>query len=135
MSVQGVSNSVDVAVSALQAQNLRMKVIAANIANVNTTRTAAGEPYRKQEVVLSADPNALGGVRIDGVRADMVTELRRLYQPGHPDADADGYVSLPNVELPVEMMQMMMASRAYQANAATMKRYQDMVDVTLELLR
>ena len=135
MSVGGVSNPVDIAVSALRAQSLRMNVIAGNIANVSTTRTDAGEPYRKKEVVLSTDSGRLSGVKIGGVEADMITEFKRLYQPGHPDADGDGYVRMPNVQLPVEMMQMVMASRAYQANAATLKRYQDMVDTTLELLR
>ena len=135
MGVTRIANPIDIAVSAMQAQNLRMNVIAGNIANVNTTRTDTGEPYRKKEVVLSTDSGTISGVRVGGVQSDLATELKRLYQPGHPDADSNGYVRMPNVDLPVEMMQMVMASRAYQANTATMKRYQDSVDVTLELLR
>jgi flagellar basal-body rod protein FlgC len=135
MSVTRLANSVDIAVSALQAQNLRMNVIASNIANVNTSRTETGEPYRKKDVVLSTDSSSISGVQISGIQSDLTTELKRMYQPGHPDADGDGYVEMPNVDLPVEMMHMMSASRAYQANTATMKRYQDSIDVTLELLR
>jgi len=65
----------------------------------------------------------------------MKTAFKRVLEPGHPEADADGYVAMPNVELPMEMMHMAAASRAYQANAAVLKRYQEMIDITLELLR
>jgi flagellar basal-body rod protein FlgC len=65
----------------------------------------------------------------------MRGEFKRVLQPGHPDADANGYVAMPNIDLPVEMMHMVAATRAYEANAAVLKRYQDGVDITLELLR
>ena len=123
------------AVSALRAQAMKMNVIAGNIANVGSSKTESGGPYRRKEVVLSAGGQGLDGVQITGIADDMSTALKQLYQPGHPEADPEGYVNMPNVDLPVEMMQMVMASRAYQANAATLKRYQEMVDVTLELLR
>lgn len=135
MNIGKIASPVDIAVSALRAQSMRMNVIAGNIANVGTSRTESGGPYRRKEVVLSAGGDGLDGVQISGIADDMSTELKKLYQPGHPDANSDGYVSMPNVDLPVEMMQMVMASRAYQANAATLKRYQEMVNVTLELLR
>lgn len=77
----------------------------------------------------------MAGVSVEEVAMDMLNPFKRVYQPGHPDADKDGYVLMPNVDLPVEMMHMMAASRAYQANAAVLKRYQEMVNVTLELLR
>ena len=133
MSVSGIGSPVDLAVSGLRAQALRMRVISGNIAHVNTTRTHSGGPYRRKEVAFSTDET--GRVRIDGVMDDMTAQFKHLFQPGHRDADAEGYVHMPNVDLPVEMMQMVMASRAYQANAAILKRYQESVDVTLELLR
>ena len=132
-SIGKIPNPIDIAVSALRAQSLRMNVIAGNIANVNTSRTPSGEPYRKKEVVLSTD--GISGVTIGDIGTDMATQFKQLYQPGHPDANGEGYVRMPNIDLPVEMMKMVAASRAYQASAATMKRYQDMVNTTLELLR
>ena len=133
MNASKVSSPVDIGVSGLKAQALRMNVFARNIANVDTTRAEGGEPYRKRNVILAIDPG--GGVQIKGIAADMLTPFKEHYAPGHPDADENSFVQMPNVELPVEMMHMMTASRAYQANAATIKRYQEMVDVTLELLR
>ena len=72
---------------------------------------------------------------LETVRPDMENPLQRVRMPGHPDADADGYVTMPNVSIPSEMMNLVVASRAYQANAAVLKRYQDSVDNALELLR
>jgi len=136
MGTQGISATpIDIAVSGLRAQALRMNVIASNIANSNTSRTGRGEPYRRQEVVLSAEGDGLGGVRVEGVAPDTTSTFKRVYQPGHPDADKSGYVAMPNVEIPVEMMHLVSASRAYQANAAILKRYQEMVNQTVELLR
>ncbi len=135
MSIRGVSSPIDIAVSGLRAEAARMNVIAANIANVDTTRGPNGEPYRRQEVVLSAQAGKIAGVRIDQIVIDSSSDFKRVYQPGHPDADGEGYVLTPNVDLPVEMVHMVTASRAYQANTAVMKRYQDMADATVELLR
>ncbi len=135
MGVGKTPTSVDIAVSGLRAEALRMNVIARNIANANTSRTESGQPYRRQQVVLSTEQEGMVGVSVEEVAADMLTPFKRVYQPGHPDADKGGYVLMPNVNLPVEMMHMMAASRAYQANAAVLKRYQEMVNVTLELLR
>lgn len=134
MSISKISSPIDIAVSGLRAQALNMKVVSANIANANTTKGANGQPYRRQELVLSTDPSQLGGVKVDQVAADMSTPFQRLYQPG-PNADKDGFVSMPNVNLPQEMMNMVTASRAYQANAAVLKRFQDTNDTTLELLK
>lgn len=135
MGVGKTPTSVDIAVSGLRAESLRMNVIARNIANANTSRTESGQPYRRQQVILGTEQDAISGVSVEDVVADMLNPFKRVYQPGHPDADKDGYVQMPNVDLPVEMMHMMAASRAYQANAAVLKRYQEMVNVTLELLR
>jgi len=135
MGVSGRDSTVDIAVSGLRAQATRMNVVAGNIANANTSRTRSGQPYRRQSVVFSSLVDGVGGVKVAEVAPDFSTDFKRLYQPGHPGADSEGYVLMPNVDLPVEMMQMVVASRAYQANAAMLKRYQNMVDLTLELLR
>ncbi len=136
MSVNGISNinPIDIAVSGLRAETTRMNVIAGNIANSNTTKTPSGEPYRRMEVILSTD-EGIGGVTVDQIAADMLTNFRRVHQPGHPEADKEGYVMMPNVDLPVEMINMITASRAYQANAAVLKRYEEMVNIAIELLK
>ena len=135
MDIQPVNSIVDIAVSGLRAQALRMNVVAANIANASTTRAEGGLPYRRKSVVLSTLFDQLSGVEVVEVASDIETDFKRLYQPGHPDADSDGFVSMPNVDLPQEMIHMVEATRAYQANAAVLKRYQDSIDVALELLR
>ena len=135
MSIRGISSSIDIAVSGLRAQAMRMQTASANIANVYTTKSETGGPYRRRQVLLETDPDMLGGVRVRSVESDMTTQFKVIHDPGHRDADAQGNVLMPNVDLPVEMMRMMTASRAYQANAAVLKRFQDSVDVTLELLR
>jgi flagellar basal-body rod protein FlgC len=134
MAVGKVASSIDIAISGLRAESLRMKVIADNIANARTSRTATGAPYRRQELVLSTS-GPLSGVQVQGIAEDTVTEFKDTYMPGHPDADKSGMVRMPNVDLPVEMINMVTANRAYQANAAVLKRYQDMVTAALELLR
>ncbi len=131
----GILSPVDIAVSGLQAESLRMKVISNNIANSNTTRTIGGGPFCRQDVLLQTNENVLSGVNISDVIDDMSTEFQQVYKPGHPDANKEGFVSMPNVQLPVEMMSLVAASRAYQANAAVLKRYQEMVDLTVELLK
>lgn len=134
MGIEGVINPVDIAVSGLRAQSLRIKVIANNIANASS-RVESGVPYRRQQVTLSTSPEELNGVTVVEVASDFTTAFKTVFDPGHPDANTDGYVLMPNVDLPVEMMHMVLASRAYQANAAVLKRYQELMDFTLELLR
>jgi len=134
MGIEGIPSPVDIAVSGLRAQSFRINVIAGNIAN-SSSRTESGQPYRRQNVVLSTSPEELSGVTVVEVAGDFSTAFKTTYEPGHPDANEDGYVLMPNVDLPVEMMQLVTASRAYQANAAVLKRYQDVMEVTLELLR
>jgi len=134
MNIERTSAPVDIAVSGLRVQALRMNVIATNIANANTTRTASGQVYRRQDVQVKP-VGGRGGVTVARVVQDQTGELKKLLMPGHPDADANGYVTMPNVELPTEMIHLVTASRAYQANAAVMKRYQDLTEATLDLLR
>ena len=135
MDTNGISHPIDIAVSGLRAEATRMNVFANNIANSTTSRTSSGGPYRRQQVILSTDAESLGGVKVEEVIPDMLTDFKRVHMPGHPDADENGYVLMPNVQLPTEIMKMMASSRAYQANAAVLKRYQDMMDVTIELLK
>lgn len=135
MGVHRIAPAINIAVSGLRAESARMNVIANNIANASTSRTPSGQPYRAQEVVVSTAGEGFEGVKVQDVLPDMTTDFKQVYQPGHPDADKDGFVKMPNVELSTEMMHLVTASRAYQANAAMLKRNQEMVDVTVELLK
>ena len=127
--------------SALSAERLRMEVISNNIANAHSTRTAEGGPYRRREVVFATALNdalhgneKLSGVKVVGVQTDD-SELPRVYQPGHPDADADGYVVMPNVSIANEMVDLITANRGYEANLRVLRSYREMVQQTLSLLR
>jgi flagellar basal-body rod protein FlgC len=134
MNVDGVFGSVDIAVSGMRAQGKHMEVISSNIANARTMDAGQGQPYRRLEAILRAKNEGVSSVTVDDVVRDMAA-MQRIYDPGHPKADAAGYITMPNVHLPVEMMNLTVASRAYQASAAILKRYQKMVETTLELLR
>ena len=134
MSVNGVVGPIDIAISGMQAQGKQMEVISSNIANARTTDNGQGQPYRRLEAIFRSDGEGISSVNIDQIAQDM-TALQRVFDPGNPKADASGYITMPNVQLPVEMMNLSIASRAYQANAAILKRYQRMVETTLELLR
>jgi flagellar basal-body rod protein FlgC len=134
MKVDNVFGPVDIAVSGMRAQERHMEVISSNIANARTIDAGQGQPYRRLEAILRAEDEGASSVTVDDVVADM-SALQRIYDPGHPKSDAAGYITMPNVHLPVEMMNLTVASRAYQASAAVLKRYQKMVETTLELLR
>lgn len=126
-----------VSASALDAQRQRMNVIASNMANANSTRTEEGGPYRRKEVVFSSilmepNPVQLDGVKVVDVAADE-TPFKTVYDPGHPDADKDGYVSMPNVNVVEEMANMMMALRAYEASVSAFNISKTMFMKTLEL--
>lgn len=134
MKTTRIGNAGEIAVSGMRAESTRMRAIANNIANVNTTRTAAGTPYRRMDVVSTAAAG-IAGIKTVQVAPDMTTNFTKVYQPGHPDADSDGFVSMPNVQLPTEMMNLVTASRAYQAGAAMLKKHQEILDVASELLK
>ena len=138
-------DSMSISASALTATRLRMDVIAENMANMNTTRTANGEPYRRKYVVFQEKTGdsefaaffnkarqAPGGVRVLEIGTDM-SEFKYDYNPGHPDADENGYVRLPNVEVVQEMVDMMSAFRAYEANITALNAFKDMAVKTLEI--
>ena len=133
MGVPVVGTPIDIAVSGLRAQATRMNVIGNNIANANTTRAADGKPYRRQEVMLATGAG-LAGVKVDQIVNDN-SEFTRVYEPTNPQAGSDGYLLTPNVSLPVEMMNLVAANRAYQANAAVLKRYIEAAEITTELLK
>ena len=139
--------SMSISASALTATRLRMDVIAENIANIDTTRTEDGDPYRRKYVVFQERRNdrdfatffnkartAQGGVRVLHIGKDM-SEFKLDYNPSHPDADEDGYVRLPNVEVVQEMTDMMAAYRSYEANITALNAFKDMATKALEIGR
>ncbi len=134
MEVNTGFSPIDIAISGMRAGNKRIEVISSNVTNARSTDNGSGEPYRRLEAIFKTDGDGPGGVTLDEVAEDM-SDFRRLLKPGHPDADEQGYVTMSNVEVPREMMNLAVATRAYQANVAVLKRYQQMVEATLELLR
>jgi flagellar basal-body rod protein FlgC len=134
MEINNAFGPIDIAISGLRAQSKNMEVISSNVANAQTTDTGKGEPYRRLEALFKTDEDGISGVNIDEIMMDM-SDFPRILKPGHPDADKQGYVTMPNVNLPIEMINLNMATSMYQANAAILKRYQQMVETTLELLR
>jgi flagellar basal-body rod protein FlgC len=138
----GLFDSLDASGSALSAERLRMDVSAENLANAQSTRGANGSgPYKRKEVVLEqagssfADSlQAARGVRVAGIVEDP-SPARRVYDPGHPDADAQGYVTLPNVNTVTEMTDLIGASRAYEANVTAMQTAKSMFARTLDILK
>lgn len=144
-------SSFDICASGMSAQRIRMDIAAENIANVDTTRTEAGGPYQRKDVVFEsygegsfaeAFKNAqLGkgfhtarksGVRVAGIIADT-REMKRVYNPAHPDADADGYVEMPNVDVLKETVDSMSATRSYEANVTALNAMKAMAQKALEI--
>jgi flagellar basal-body rod protein FlgC len=131
-----------ISATGMSAERLRMEVIANNIANANSTRSANGGPFRRQDVVFA---EVLGGIRPDGApnflgvqAVELVedpSELPRVYMPGHPDADAEGFVQMPNVQLPIEMVNLLTAARSYEANLRAAQTFRTMNQQALALLR
>lgn len=146
----GLLRSIGVSASALAAQRLRMDVIANNVANMNSTRGVDGGPFRRQVVSFQARraepqgfgatrPNALPPLRTQGVQVNRIetdnSPGRRVLDPSHPDADADGFVEMPNVDLVVEMTDIVAATRAYEANVTVLNATKAMAMRALELAR
>ncbi len=131
--------ALDVAGSGMLAERRRLEVIAANIANAHTLKSEDGGPYRRREVLFeTVFDRALDGdlprVEVKDVVRDM-SDLRRVHRPGHPMADADGYVAMPNVEMVFEMVDLMAAMRSFEANAKTSEVFKTMVDAALQIGR
>lgn len=140
--------SMDISASALAAERTRMNLISSNLANVNSTRTAEGGPYRRKDAVFTATPvkegKSFGAAlsRANEARSVQVTQInedqrppRLQYEPGHPDADANGYVAYPNINVVEEMADMITASRSYEANITATQAAKSMALKTLDLLR
>lgn len=137
-----LNKSFGISGSGLTAERLRLDVIAANLANVNSTRTPEGGPYRRKVVVLEAREapafaNMFHGVEPGGVRvariAEDQTEFPVRYEPGHPDADSSGYVKMSNVNVVNEMVDMITATRAYEANATALNAAKTMARRALDI--
>ena len=144
-------SSLDVSASGMAAQRTRAELLVENMANAETTRTAAGGPYQRQHVVFtseapqqsfasqlmgqaaSADAQ-IGGVRVSAVVADQGGSLRR-FDPGHPDADKDGFVSYPDINPLTEMVDLMGATRAYGLNSSAVQAEKGMVAASLDILK
>jgi flagellar basal-body rod protein FlgC len=137
-----MNSSLRISASGLTAQRIRLDVIANNLANAETVQTAEGGPYRRQMVVFAArgatDPSGLTlpseGVEVTDIVQDP-SPPRTVYQPGHPLADANGNVSYPNVNPVVEMVDLMSATRAYEANVAAINAAKSMTAQALDILR
>ncbi|KOY13454.1 flagellar basal body rod protein FlgC [Paenibacillus xylanivorans] len=147
-----ISNSFSISASALTAQRLRMDVISSNIANAETTRASVtnGEavPYKRKMVVLEPNKSSFNsllqnqmknsgsgeGVRVSEIREDQ-SPLKPVYDPSHPDANAEGYVYMPNVDIAKEMVDMISASRSYEANVTALNSTKAMISKALEIGR
>jgi flagellar basal-body rod protein FlgC len=145
MSFENILSAFQISSSGASAERFRMEVVANNIANAFTTRTPGGGPFRRQEVIFAAVLNHhlknsifggqhLGGVRVDEVQPDL-SDLPRVLNPGHPDADGQGYVTMPNVQLPIEMVNLITANRAYEANIKVAQAMRQLVEQALTLAR
>lgn len=134
----------DILSSGLAAERVRMNVTASNLANLNTTRTDAGGPYQRLDPVLATTKlsppfqdlldSQVRGVRVAELAPDPAPP-RQVYDPGHPDADADGYVSLPNINMVEEMVNMINASRSYEAGVTAMQSMKSMASRALSIGR
>ncbi len=138
-------SSLQVSSSGMSAQRTRAELLVQNLANSETTRTPEGGPYRRQDVVFSTDQqaspfsamfqNEVGtGVSV----SDVVTDTRdpeRRYMPGHPDADADGYVAFPRINPAEDMVDLLSSTRSYEANVAAISSVKDMISRSIDIMR
>ncbi len=141
-----IFNTFKVASSALKANTIRLNTVSSNLANIETTSTPEGGPYKKKSVYFESKPmnfqNELEGNMKNAVQGVSVTKIleddtppRKVYNPSHPDAQEDGYVAMPNISVLKEMVDMMSATRAYQANVTTIKSAKRMALKALEIGR
>ncbi|MCR9119172.1 MAG: flagellar basal body rod protein FlgC [bacterium] len=144
MSLNSIFSAANISSSGMAAERMRMDIISQNVANASATRTTDGGPYRRRQVVFATAMNdlamsnrpgkELGGVRISGIEEDQ-SDFKLIHQPGHPDANEEGYVSMPNVDTAIEMVDLITASRAYEANLKVLENYREMAQRALALLR
>lgn len=142
-----LNRSLEISLSAVEAERKRMEVISSNIANVNTTRSLDGGPYRRKIAILSEKPLSFdeelylaegkiehlsGGIRVSQIVEDT-TPMQKVYNPSHPDADKDGNVQMPNVNLSKEMVDMIESSRMYEMNVTAYNIAKKMAQDTLQI--
>jgi flagellar basal-body rod protein FlgC len=134
-------DALNTSAAGLNAQRLRMNLISSNMANINTTRTEDGGPYKRKDAVFEAVKKnrfshsletALSEVRVKEIVDDSRPPILK-YEPGHPDADKNGYVAMPNINIIEEMVNMISASRSYEANVSAIKTSKDMVKAALDI--
>ncbi len=143
MSIKESLSVFDVSSSGLAAQRLRMALVVQNVANANSVAGPDGKPYQRKEAIFAEmvgeigsqdDENRFEGVKLESIVTSPV-EAKTVYNPDHPMADKNGFVRYPNVDTMTEMVQMVSASRSYEANLSVMKTYRQMLERTLSLLR
>jgi flagellar basal-body rod protein FlgC len=147
MGFDSAFNAFNISATGLTSERFRMEVVANNIANASVTRTPEGGPYRRKDVIfetVTPQPGSSGGSgefneTLNGVRvvglADDMSEFPRVFNIGHPDADANGFVTMPNVNLPIEMVNLITATRAYEANLKAAQSFTDMNQQAIAILR
>lgn len=146
MPLDDILATTNISARGLTAERFRMEVVANNIANAFSTRTPEGGPYRRKDVLFAAvldqrlragarGPELLlGGVEVEGLFDDP-SPFPQVFEPGHPDADADGFVLFPNVQLPLEMVNLITANRAYEANLKVLQAFRQQAEQALALTR
>ena len=141
-------NAISISASGMDAQRIRAELITENLANADTTRTPEGGPYQRKDAIFSSAPLQASfaqtlsefstgtpeGVTVSQIAVDD-SEPERRYLPGHPDADPDGYVAFPKINPAEEMVDLMSASRSYQANVAAISSVKDMIARSIDLFR
>jgi flagellar basal-body rod protein FlgC len=147
----GLFDAIEIAGSGLTAERVRMDVTSENLANADTTKTATGQPYRRQEVVLqqtepgsfggalsgameSGEESSAGGVKVASIVSDNTPD-QQIYDPGNPEADAQGYVKMPNVNTVTEMTDLISEQQSYQSDVTAMQTAKSMFTATLGLLK
>lgn len=142
MSDLGMFECIDISSSGLSAQRVRMNTIANNLANVNTTRTPEGGPFRKEQVIfeavmkqeLEAGETAGNGVKVVEVKKDTGSPIL-VYNPSHPDANSDGYVAYPDINPVEEMVNMISASKSFEANVTCVMASKAMINSSIDIIR
>ena len=137
----GLDNALDISRSGVVAQKTKMNIIAENIANVDTTKTETGLPYRRKQAVMrqveyfyrNYRRNLLGGVEVARISEDTSTSFKRVFDPSHPDADASGFVYYPNVDLTREMVELSRTNGSYEANVVVFNTTKQMMQTSLEI--
>lgn len=142
--MDGEIGALEISAAGLAAQRVRLNVVAENLANAETTRTADGGPYRRKLLELGSEASSsfgqlLGTAQVEVVRVQGIREseepARLVHQPGHPDANPEGYVAYPNVNPVLEMVDLLAASRAYEANVTALQAAKSMGQKALEIGR